>query len=160
MSWRESRGLPVGRERIDFFKYFSDIGLSVECSEYCWANRAACIQACSNQVSLITYPYFYIFVTRFLTWRYLLPNPELTNQTCLYECDQDFGVCFNSCPCQRDCPQGCAQCKSAFCQCHSGLPSPEYIECEERVLTNFLFFWYFCRFNKSLIFLKNTLCAL
>ena len=67
------------------------------------------------------------------------------NSTCQLEFGIDLTSCLNSCPCQSDCPTGCEECESDFCQgekCRDPEANEDFIACEER--TKELFKSYFC----------------
>ena len=83
--------------------YLSDYEISNQCTNHCLSERSDCIAPCLN------------------------------NSTCLYECDVAFGACFNSCPCQIWCPEGCHNCDSPFCKCSEPDNNDEYRQCEERI---------------------------
>ena len=85
----------------------SDEELGIECLDSCLLNYHECKEACTGSSS------------------------------CKLDCGIDLTNCLNSCPCQGDCPTGCDQCESDFCQgvqCRDPEANEDYIACEERIL--------------------------
>ena len=103
--------MPVSFRTTDNHKFekrfVCDSDLTSSCTEYCWSHRTECIEICS------------------------------ADSLCIFQCELEFGDCFDYCPCQSGCPQGCQNCNSPFCKCLDPENSDEYIECEERVTESF-----------------------
>ena len=46
-------------------------------------------------------------------------------------CDTDLARCIDACPCQALCPDGCSNCNTGFCECHTNGTSQEQVICED-----------------------------
>ena len=91
---------------VDIQSYFSDEELGLECLDSCLLDYYECKEKCAG------------------------------NSSCKLDCGIDLTNCLNSCPCQGDCPTGCEQCESDFCQgvqCRDPEANEDYIACEERI---------------------------
>ena len=54
-----------------------------------------------------------------------------SDTNCIFECDYKASACRNSCPCYENCPNGCYNCDTIFCNCMTGILPPSYDICEE-----------------------------
>ncbi|CAG5100099.1 Oidioi.mRNA.OKI2018_I69.XSR.g16842.t1.cds [Oikopleura dioica] len=55
-----------------------------------------------------------------------------TDSICESECLASFSACIDSCPCYRDCPEGCFDCEHPLCFCKDPeITNPTYKQCIE-----------------------------
>ena len=75
--------------------------LAYECAQYCADIEVDCLFQCKSDTN------------------------------CIFECDYQASACRNSCPCYENCPNGCYNCDTVFCECMTGILPPSYQICEE-----------------------------
>ena len=52
-----------------------------------------------------------------------------TVNSCSLECSKNLISCYNSCPCFENCPSGCSNCKSEFCEGCDAETDQNYLAC-------------------------------
>ena len=51
----------------------------------------------------------------------------------MVDCDENLARCIFSCPCHGNCEQGCDECDSSYCKCHTDGDSQDKKECLDKL---------------------------